>query len=118
MLDAADGELLSASAFAQAIGEKRSVSAGAKELRKEVTWLRKTPLMGNNLYDAVHKHERENRENKHVLKETKELITHGSSAERSLEDQIEAIERSFAEAALMRRRTTSTSDSCAAGAAA
>ena len=54
-----DAELLSSAAYSAAIGEKgKSATATAKTLRQEVTWLRKTPLLGNNLYDAVHKYQK------------------------------------------------------------
>jgi RNA polymerase II-associated factor 1 len=48
-LDAADEELLSASAFAQALGDRKGIAAVAKEMRENVTFLRKTPIMSNNL---------------------------------------------------------------------
>ena len=35
-------------------------------MRAEVTWLRKTPIMGNNLYEAVHKQQKHNTERQHV----------------------------------------------------
>ena len=67
---------------AQAMGEhggKRSLAAmaaGAKEMRQGVTWLRKTPLMGNNLYDSVHKPNKEPIERNPLQKQTRELIQH------------------------------------------
>lgn len=64
----------------KALGEQQNSSTVIKQMRKEVfiprrsrppltarstrpptqvTWLRKTPLMGNNLYDAIHKHKKD-----------------------------------------------------------
>ena len=95
-----DAQLLSQSAFAQAVGEKRSISEVAKGLRKDVTWLRKTPLMGNNLYDSVHKHQKTNNETQHVRKEVSALAQHGlGEGIKSLAQQVEEIEQTFTDAA-------------------
>jgi len=96
-IDRADGELLSLSVFNQAIGEKRSVQAGAKEMRQEVTWLLKTPILGNNLYDAVHKHQKVNMENQHVVKPSRELAARPQEA-LTLAQKIEQIEQEFDDA--------------------
>ena len=92
-----DAQLLSAAAFAQATGEKRSASAGAKSMRNEVTWLRKTPILGNNLYDAVHKQQKAPIERQHVVNQHRELATHGDVP--TLYGQLlENIDKTFADA--------------------
>jgi len=96
-----DAELLSASALGKAVGEAQASSSTVKQMRQEVTWLRKTPLMGNNLYDAIHKHKKEQVETKHVVKESRALALEKEQGigGRSLAQQIEAIEKTFADAA-------------------
>ena len=45
----------------QATGARGANAAQYKQqLRSEVTWLRKTPIMGNNLYDSIHKQQKQN----------------------------------------------------------
>lgn len=102
-LDPADAELLSASALGKAIGEQPHSSSTVKQMRSEVTWLRKTPLMGNNLYDAIHKHKKEQVETKHVVKETKALALEKEKGigARSLQDRIDKIEATFNDAAAL-----------------
>ena len=47
--------------MAQATGARGANAAQYKQqLRSEVTWLRKTPIMGNNLYDSIHKQQKQN----------------------------------------------------------
>jgi len=62
-----------------------------------VTWLRKTPLLGNNLYEAVNKFPKEHIETQHVAKEVKALALAGgaSKGRRTLAELVEAIEKSF-----------------------
>ena len=99
-----DQELLSDVAMAQATGARSTTAAarGAK-LRQEVTWLRKTPIMGNNLYEAVHKQQKENTERQHVVSASRELATTSSLGRPSLQQQVDAIEKTFEEAAELDR---------------
>jgi RNA polymerase II-associated factor 1 len=96
-LDAKDAELLSSHAFALATGEKRSASAGAKSLRQGVAWLRKTPLLGNNLYDSVHKYTKQPIERQATVSQTTDLALRGDTVE-TLEQQILNIDKSFDDA--------------------
>mmetsp|Transcript_11439 Transcript_11439/g.30298 ORF Transcript_11439/g.30298 Transcript_11439/m.30298 type:complete len:329 (-) Transcript_11439:408-1394(-) len=97
-----DAELLSAAALGKAIGEA-SHSSTVKQMRQEVTWLRKTPLLGNNLYDAIHKHKKEQVETKHVVKESRALALEKEQGigGRSLQQQIDLVEQTFADAAAL-----------------
>lgn len=99
-----DQELLSDVAMAQATGARSSTAAarGAK-LRQEVTWLRKTPIMGNNLYEAVHKQQKENTERQHVVSASRELATTSALGRPSLQTQVDAIEKTFEEASELDR---------------
>ena len=94
-LDPADEELLR-----MAEATERSTSAAiVRSKRAEVTWLRKTPLIGNNLYDQVHKHDPKEHVERvgHVAK--LQNSTAVSARERSLADFQDAIEKQFEEAA-------------------
>eukprot|EP00900_Chrysochromulina_parva_P011158 jgi/Chrpa1/20042/Chrysochromulina_OHIO_Genome00025838-RA len=104
-LDAADEELLSASAFAQALGERKGIAAVAKEMRENVTFLRKTPIMSNNLYDSVNKFQKVNMESKPVLETSKHLAM-TTNTTRTLAQQIEAIEKSFDDAETINVRSS------------
>jgi len=95
-LDPEDAELLSAAAFEKAVGEKRSVSAVAKDMRTQVTFLRKTPLMANNLYDSVYKFQKGNMESKPILATTTALAM--ASGSKTLAQHLEEIDASFEEA--------------------
>lgn len=103
-VEPADAELLSDVAMAQATGA-RGASAGRvkQQMRAEVTWLRKTPIMGNNLYEAVHKQQKQNTERQHVVSASRELAT-VPQGKRTLEEQVDAIEKSFDEAAALDMR--------------
>jgi len=98
-----DAELLSAAALGKALGEQQNSSSVIKQMRKEVTWLRKTPLMGNNLYDAIHKHKKDQMETKHVVRESRALALakEQGKGERSFQQQIEAVEKTFEDAAAL-----------------
>ena len=92
-----DELLLSSRALSRALGEQRSAAAaGARSMRSEVTWLRKTPLMGNNLYDAVHKYQKSPIERQHVHPQSQALARYGDVLA-SFGDIITAIEQSFAD---------------------
>jgi hypothetical protein len=91
-----DELLLSSRALSRALGEQRSAAAAdARSMRSEVTWLRKTPLMGNNLYDAVHKCQKNPIERQHVHPQSQALASYGDALT-SFGDIITAIEQSFA----------------------
>ena len=98
-----DAVLLSAHAFALATGEKRNATDSAKEMRKEVTFLRKTPLLSNNLYDAVHKHQKAPIERQHVVPQTKALANTNEGPQ-TLVQVVESIEKGFEEAAALSRQ--------------
>ena len=104
-LDGADEELLSASALAQALGERKGIAAVAKEMRENVTFLRKTPIMSNNLYDSVNKFQKVNMESKPVLETSKHLAM-TTNTTRTLAQQIEAIEKSFDDAETINVRSS------------
>ena len=92
-----DELLLSSRALSRALGEQRSAAAAeARSMRSEVTWLRKTPLMGNNLYDAVHKYQKSPIERQHVHPQSQALARYGDVLT-SFGDIIAAIEQSFAD---------------------
>ena len=96
-----DAELLSSAAYSAAIGEKgKSATATAKTLRQEVTWLRKTPLLGNNLYDAVHKYQKNPIERQHVHHQQQTLAKYGEQTT-SYEQVLANIEASFTDAESM-----------------
>jgi len=85
-------------ALAQALGGRgASAKAQKQQLRDEVTWLRKTPILGNNLYEAVHKQQKENTERQHVVSASRELAT-VPQGKKTLQEQVDAIEKTFDEA--------------------
>ena len=71
-----------------------------QQLRSEVTWLRKTPIMGNNLYDSIHKQQKQNAERQHVVAASRELAT-VPQGKPTLQEQVERIEAVFDEAAAL-----------------
>jgi len=86
-------------------GGGASAAQRVKSIRQEVTWLRKTPLMGNNLYEAVgygklagQQIERKVAEG--ARRESRALAVSGDADERgrTLRQVVEAIERSFDDA--------------------
>jgi len=94
-LHPADKELLNTAAS----GERAAVLGArqaTKQIREGVTWLRKTPILGNNLYESIHKHPKEQVETRHVVKESRELAMHGSDlGRRTLSELVDSIEKSF-----------------------
>lgn len=100
-----DEVLLSAHAFALATGEKKTATQNAKELRQEVTFLRKTPLLGNNLYDAIHKHSKAPIERQHVVQQSRALQKLGEDQPSTLADVVANIEKSFQDAEEITGRT-------------
>jgi len=90
-----DKVLLSSDALAQALGEKRA--ATTSKSNSEVTWLRKTPLLGNNLYDAVHKYQKNPIERQHVLQSSQALAKYGD-VPTSFGELLQQIEQSFTDA--------------------
>jgi len=96
-----DAALLSDVAMAQATGARGANAHQYKQqLRSEVTWLRKTPIMGNNLYEAVHKQQKQNTERQHVVAASRELAT-VPQGKPTLQEQVEKIEGIFDEAAAL-----------------
>ena len=75
--------------------------ARSKQLRQQTTWLLKTPLLANNLYDKTHQYTKESIETQHVAK-VKAAQERGGKIEarqpKTLAEKIQAIERSFDEA--------------------
>jgi len=90
-----DAELLAMAAPGGG-GAVGSAAARVKSIRSEVTWLRKTPLMGNNLYESVGygKHADRAIERKFVVTQ-KGAATDGAQ---TLAQVVESIDRSFDDA--------------------
>jgi len=109
-IDPDDMELLVTAASTE--GGAGSVRKPHKQLRENVTWLRKTPLMGNNLYEAVNNHAKERIETQHVARESRELALSGGHERRSLAELVDSIEKGFdAAAALKPGQVTHPTDS-------
>ena len=104
-----DNDLLVASSLvkakeAGAAGGQPAVSGAVrnKQLREGVTWLRKTPLMGNNLYETSgfgKKGAQEPIERQHVANEVRTLALGRSAGPRSLQEQVDVIDQTFTQAA-------------------
>ena len=89
---------------AGAAGGQPAVSGAVrnKQLREGVTWLRKTPLMGNNLYETSgfgKKGAQEPIERQHVANEVRTLALGRSAGPRSLQEQVDVIDQTFTQAA-------------------
>jgi len=99
-----DQELLtSAATHERSAPSSMNKSAVTKQMRNKITWLRKTQLMGNNLYEATHKHPKEHVERDSYRKSKKEssaLVTAGSGSDpfrRKIGEIVDVIEQSFAD---------------------
>jgi len=100
MIEAADVELLLDVDMQQAAAARgASASRVKQQMRTEVTWLRKTPIMGNNLYEAVHKPQKQNTERQHLVSASRELAT--VQGKPTLQEQVDAIEKTFEDAAAL-----------------